>query len=82
MPWTGIAEVLAGPGGAAGWRPRAGSTLRCCFARYENFELNGRPVRPTTGWTLNRHGRYDIHVPEAFPVVTLSGAVAGTTAGG
>jgi hypothetical protein len=76
VPWAGIAEVLAGPAGADGWRPQAGATLRCCFARFENLESSGRPVRPTTGWTLNRHGRYDIHVPEAFPIVTLSDEAA------
>jgi hypothetical protein len=73
VPWTGLTEVLQGPGATRGEAPVAGSELRCCFARYENFLLNGRAVTPATGWTLNRHGRYDIHLPEAFPIVTLSG---------
>jgi hypothetical protein len=81
VPWTGIAEIVAGPAYAADWRPHAGMTLRCCFARFENLEASGRPIRPTTGWTLNRHGRYDIHVPEAFPIVTLSDEVADSPSG-
>ena len=78
VPWEGIAEVVAGPAHAMAWRPHAGMTLRCCVARFENFEINGQAVRPTTGWTLNRHGRYDIHVPEAFPILTLSAEAAGS----
>ena len=81
VPWPGVAEILQGPGHALGWRPEPGTELRCCFARFENFEVSGRPVRPTTGWTLNRHGRYDIHVPEAFPVVTLSDVAVGSSSG-
>jgi hypothetical protein len=72
VPWSALREVIDGPKAVQRSAPRAGSTLRCCFARYENFTLGGRPVTPATGWTLNRHGRYDIHVPEAFPIVHLS----------
>jgi hypothetical protein len=71
VPWGGLASVVAGPNGAATWAPRAGDVLRCCFARFKTFRLNGRVISPATGWTLGRHGRYDIHVPEAFPEVTL-----------
>jgi hypothetical protein len=27
---------------------------------------------PCAGWTWNRHGHYDSHIPEAFPYVTFS----------
>ena len=81
VPWVGLAQVMTGPLAGTTWAPRAGTELRCCFARFESFEMNGWPVRPATGWTLNRHGRYDIHVPEAFPIVTLSDASAVGTPG-
>lgn len=71
IPWTGLAPVLSAPADSQVWRPSAGLELRCCFARFKNLELNGRRISPATGWTLNRHGRYDIHVPEAFPIVML-----------
>jgi hypothetical protein len=67
LPWAGLAEVLGGP-----VTPRPGLRVACAFARFRNLELNGRPVRPTTGWTLDPHGRYDIHVPEAFSIVELA----------
>lgn len=67
LPWTGLAEVL---GGAI--EPRPGLRLACAFARFKNLELNGRRIVPAAGWTLDPHGRYDIHVPEAYSVVELA----------
>jgi hypothetical protein len=71
IPWSSISQ-FAGHAIA----PMPGDTWRCCFARFENLELNGRRVTPTTGWTLNLHGRYDIHVPEVWSVLELSGESA------
>ncbi len=72
VPWSGLAEVLGGP-----VQPRPGLRLSCAFARFKNLELNGRRVVPASGWTLDPHGRYDIHVPEAYTVVELAGRDAG-----
>jgi len=72
LPWAGLAAI-----GGHDLPPRAGDEWRCCFARFKNLEFNGRRILPTAGWTLNRHGRYDIHVPEAFSLLTLSDEVAG-----
>jgi hypothetical protein len=67
IPWSGIA-IVAG----REISPAPGDIWRCCFARFDNLELNGRQITPTTGWTLNRHGRYDIHVPETWSLLELS----------
>jgi hypothetical protein len=82
IPWTGLSEILHGPRTTAHLVPAVGMELRCCFARFEHLVLNGQAVTPAIGWTLNRHGRYDIHVPEAFPVVRLSGTQAGSALSG
>ena len=42
-------------------------------------DSNGSPVSvldPCAGWTWNRHGHYDSHIPEVFPYVTFSTEVA------
>jgi hypothetical protein len=66
VPWAGLADVLGGP-----VTPAPGLRIGCAFARFKNLQLNGRRIMPTTGWTLDPHGRYDIHVPEAFTIVEL-----------
>ena len=33
---------------------------------------NGDVLDPCVGWTWNRHGHYDSHIPEVFPHVTFS----------
>lgn len=67
VPWESV-SLLSGERAD----PAPGDIRSCCFARFENLAVNGRPVRPVTGWTLNRHGRYDIHAPELWPLVELS----------
>lgn len=67
VPWKGISIVA----GHEVW-PRPGDVWRCCFARFENLILNGKPILPTTGWALNRVGRYDIHVPETWSLLDIS----------
>jgi hypothetical protein len=32
----------------------------------------GEALDPSVGWTWNRHGHYDSHIPEVFPYVTFS----------
>ena len=38
---------------------------------------NGEVLDPCVGWTWNRHGHYDSHIPEVFPYVTFSGKTVG-----
>lgn len=79
IPWRGLAPILHGPRTNSLARPVEGAELRCCFARFRNLELNGRRILPTTGWALDPIGRYDIHTPERFSVVELSGSAVPST---
>ena len=42
------------------------------FSRFEKIAKNGEVLDPCAGWTWNRHGHYDSHIPEVFPYVTFS----------
>ena len=66
LPWDGLAEVLGSP-----VDPRPGLRISCAFARFKNLRVSGQTVVPIHGWTLDPHGRADIHVPEAFPIIEL-----------
>ena len=39
---------------------------------------HGEELDPCAGWTWNRHGHYDSHIPEVFPYITFSDRLAGS----
>jgi hypothetical protein len=41
-------------------------------SRFQKIGKNGEMLDPCAGWTWNRHGHYDSHIPEVFPYVTFS----------
>ena len=42
-----------------------------------SWDAIGEVLDPCVGWTWNRHGHYDSHIPEVFPYVTFSGKTVG-----
>lgn len=70
FPWKGF-ELLAD-----GRRlpPRDGDVWRIDCSRFESVDREGKAYEPGMGigWTWNRHGHYDSHIPEVFPYVTFS----------
>jgi hypothetical protein len=74
--WT--AEVAI-PWGSLHWLadgrslpPTAGDVWRIDCSRFEKTARDGQPLDPCVGWTWNRHGHYDSHIPEVFPFVHFS----------
>ena len=68
------------PGGARGRSPmdaRCRRTMAMCGASIaralRRSGVNREVLDPCAGWTWNRHGHYDSHIPEVFPYVTFSG---------
>ena len=66
LPWSGMKllddkEVLP---------PRSGTELRVELGRTEVVEGPGSSA--TALWTWARHGSGDLHIPECYPVITLS----------
>lgn len=73
FPWRGM-EWLAD---CRSLPPKDGDVWRIDCSRFEQYSRDGRKLDPAAGWTWNRHGHYDSHIPEAFPYVQFSGKKVG-----
>jgi hypothetical protein len=68
FPWRGMELIADG----RALPPRDGDVWRIDCSRFEKLGRNGETLDPCVGWTWNRHGHYDSHIPEVFPFVTFS----------
>ena len=68
IPWSSLAIVDP----TRPVPPRDGDVWRIDCSRFEKIGPNGELLDPCAGWTWNRHGHYDSHIPEVFPYVTFS----------
>jgi hypothetical protein len=75
FPWRGL-ELIAD---ARSLPPKDGDVWRIDCSRFEMFDREGKRVDPCFGWTWNRHGHYDSHIPEVFPYVTFSKTMVSET---
>ena len=67
IPWESIGFMFK----SGRFEPKPGAVLRCDFSRFEALQIHGAALPQNPGWSLNPHGVYDSHIPEAFSVVTL-----------
>src|SRR6267378_5593111 len=72
LPWKGL-ELLAD---GRSLPPKDGDVWRIDCSRFEKIGRNREVLDPCAGWTWNRHGYYDSHIPEVFPYVTFSDNLA------
>jgi hypothetical protein len=68
FPWRGMADLADG----RALPPKDGDVWRIDCSRFEKMGRNREVLDPCVGWTWNRHGHYDSHIPEVFPYVTFS----------
>jgi hypothetical protein len=68
FPWKGLELIADG----RSLPPHDGDIWRIDCSRFECVGRNREPLDPGAGWTWNRHGHYDSHIPEVFPYVTFS----------
>jgi hypothetical protein len=68
FPWRGLTDLADG----RPLPPRDGDVWRIDCSRFEKIGKNREVLDPCVGWTWNRHGHYDSHIPEVFPYVTFS----------
>lgn len=73
FPWKGL-ELLAD---GRSLPPRDGDVWRIDCSRFEQLGPDGQRLDPAAGWTWNRHGYYDSHIPETFTYVRFSTQAAG-----
>lgn len=73
FPWSGLQWLADG----RRLPPRDGDIWRIDCSRFQQVDRSGNPIPPGAGWTWNRHGHYDSHMPEVFPYVHFSTKHAG-----
>jgi len=52
--------------------PKEGDTWKIFFGRFELLRVAGAEVQPHPGWSWNRHGVYDTHLPQCWTAVQFS----------
>ena len=68
IPWTSLALLADG----RSLPPRSGDVWRIDCSRFEKLGPKGEILHRSAGWTWNKHGHYDSHIPEVFPKITFS----------
>ncbi len=68
FPWEGMRTLAQG----RAVPPKDGDIWRMDFCRFEALHVNGRLIDPSIGWSFNKHGIYDSHIPECFTHVHFS----------
>lgn len=68
IPWRSLHLLADG----RSLPPRDGDIWRIDCSRFEKVGRSGEILDPCAGWTWNRHGHYDSHIPEVFPKVRFS----------
>jgi len=68
FPWEGMRTLAQG----RALPPKDGDIWRMDFSRFEALQYNGRATDPSVGWSFNKHGVYDSHIPACFPYVHFS----------
>lgn len=75
LPWKGLKPLADGKP----LPPKPGDVWRVDCSRFQHRGPKGERLERAAGWTWNRHGYYDSHIPETFTYVRLSGEVAGAS---
>ena len=68
LPWAGTCWLADG----RPLPPKEGDVWRIDCSRFQHFGPRGERLDPAAGWTWNRHGYYDSHMPETFSYVRFS----------
>jgi hypothetical protein len=77
LPWSGLQWLADG----RSLPPREGDIWRIDCSRFQHIGRDGERLDPAAGWTWNRHGHYDSHIPETFTHVHFSTASVSSIAG-
>lgn len=65
FPWQGMRWLAGG----RSLPPKDGDVWRIDCSRFQHIGPRGEKLDPAAGWTWNRHGHYDSHIPETFTFV-------------
>ncbi len=73
FPWKGLEWLADG----RSLPPKDGDVWRIDCSRFQQFSKDGRRLEQSPGWTWNRHGHYDSHIPDTFTYVHFSTRTVG-----
>jgi hypothetical protein len=73
LPWEGLRLLADG----RSLPPGDGDVWRIDCSRFQHFTPGGERLKRAGGWTWNKHGHYDSHIPETFTLVHFSKAPVG-----
>ena len=73
FPWRGLRWLADG----RSLPPKPGDVWRIDCSRFQKVGREGKLLNPSAGWTWNKHGHYDSHIPETFTYVHFSDEVVG-----
>lgn len=73
FPWRGLSLLADG----RSLPPTDGDIWRIDCSRFQQVDRQGRRLDPSPGWTWNKHGYYDSHIPETFTKVKFSTRIVG-----
>jgi hypothetical protein len=73
FPWKGLPLLADG----RSLPPKDGDVWRIDCSRFQQVDKDGHRLVPSPGWTWNKHGYYDSHIPETFTHVHFSTKVVG-----
>ena len=68
FPWAGMTWLRDG----RSLPPHDGDVWRIDCSRFQQVDESDQRLSVGAGWTWNRHGHYDSHIPEVFPYVSFS----------
>lgn len=68
LPWKGFSLLADG----RSLPPKDGEVWRFDCSRFQQVDREGNRLDPSPGWTWNKHGHYDSHIPETFTHVHFS----------
>ncbi len=73
FPWQGLHWLADG----RRLPPKSGDVWRIDCSRFQHFGPKGERLKRAAGWTWNKHGHYDSHIPETFTLVRFSDEAVG-----
>lgn len=68
IPWKSLHWLANG----RSLPPKDGDQWRIFFGRFQKLMASGQELSPHPAWVMSKHGVYDTHIPEYFPVIHFS----------
>ena len=68
LPWKALSLLADG----RSVPPADGDIWRIDCSRFQHYDKNGEKLKNEVGWTWNKHGCWDSHIPETFTHVKFS----------